>query len=524
MSSLYSQFTRFLEDFKNEAPVTSSSQTAQEAHADRVVEWFGAISNLEEAVFASQEEINYVIKYVRDSAKQLFNHGDEISAWVGQMRIANVAERIFDGPEAAFYLADAALSSTHLFFHDHTENLLGRMKMYFTESNHPLAAIFWGISGFSLSIRHKWLEAIPSFQLSLEHLQNTTPKEISKWFENRQEDLIADKYLSIAHCWMNSGWDASGNERFECAKLARKLMMKAMQFAKVIREKSLLDLNEIELLLLEGKQESARIKIDKLSNSIDQPSPKFALLRLGLYSLSARLADLEDNRTAMLSFITRAIADSALFPDAMQELLLVDHALDLIRRHALERGHLESLLDGMIVILEAKDWYTGRAHSKSVVNYTLQLWDAWQGGQSDPNLRQDLYWAGYLHDVGKLRLPRSLLNKIAPLSNEEWKLIRLHPEYSQKILEAFGLIDIARWAGEHHQDSIGSGYPGQEPASPMGMCIAIADFFEAATSSNRRYKKPKTIPEALQELNQFGRRRFPEPLIEAAGSVFRSGD
>jgi len=145
----------------------------------------------------------------------------------------------------------------------------------------------------------------------------------------------------------------------------------------------------------------------------------------------------------------------------------------------------------------------------------MRLWEIWKKEPPNQNMEKDFYWAAYLHDIGKLRLPRSLLNKIAPLSDEEWSLIRMHPTYGQDILDTFGLPQIALWVNDHHQDQNGTGYPGSKPASPVGLCIAIADYLEASTSPNRKYKKPKSFTESVKELQRFGLGRYPDELIDA---------
>jgi putative nucleotidyltransferase with HDIG domain len=94
--------------------------------------------------------------------------------------------------------------------------------------------------------------------------------------------------------------------------------------------------------------------------------------------------------------------------------------------------------------------------------------------------------ASLLHDIGKRALPDALLNKTAPLTSEEWRLIRTHPEVGCALAQLLGHDDSVRSLIRHHHEHWdGSGYPYglQEAAIPVGArVIAIADVFDALTS------------------------------------------
>jgi len=105
--------------------------------------------------------------------------------------------------------------------------------------------------------------------------------------------------------------------------------------------------------------------------------------------------------------------------------------------------------------------------------------------------RERMLLAGLLHDVGKLVVPTEILAKHAPLTGEDFAVIRKHPYYSAWILgdiEGFG--EISRWAALHHERLDGSGYPYRPPADeiPAGARIlAAADTFTALTE-DRPYR------------------------------------
>lgn len=113
--------------------------------------------------------------------------------------------------------------------------------------------------------------------------------------------------------------------------------------------------------------------------------------------------------------------------------------------------------------------------------------------------------AGNLHDVGKLVVPRAILEKNGKLDDEEFSIIREHPYYTRLILmDIDGFEDIANWAGFHHEKLNGKGYPfhfGRDLLDLGSRIMAVADIFSAITE-DRPYRKgmPKEkVVEVLRE-------------------------
>lgn len=125
--------------------------------------------------------------------------------------------------------------------------------------------------------------------------------------------------------------------------------------------------------------------------------------------------------------------------------------------------------------------------------------------------------AGLLHDLGKMAVPHSLLDKPARLTPEEFRVIQTHPYYTRLILEHIrGLEAMAAVASMHHEKMDGRGYPAgiSAPELPSeARIIAAADMYEALTA-NRPYRHGLSPREALALLEKECRagRLDPKPL------------
>jgi HD-GYP domain-containing protein (c-di-GMP phosphodiesterase class II) len=150
-------------------------------------------------------------------------------------------------------------------------------------------------------------------------------------------------------------------------------------------------------------------------------------------------------------------------------------------------GTLDRIAEGFAAVVDAKSPYTAR-HSARVTDIALGI--ARELGFPEPELAE-LRRAGLLHDLGKLSIPNSILDKPGPLTPEEWELVRLHPFFTQCVLErirGFGALAVV--AASHHERLDGRGYHRglRGDALPRGgRVLAVADMFEALTA-NRPYR------------------------------------
>lgn len=125
--------------------------------------------------------------------------------------------------------------------------------------------------------------------------------------------------------------------------------------------------------------------------------------------------------------------------------------------------------------------------------------------------------AGVLHDLGKLGIADAILHKPGPLTDEEWREMRRHPEVGARILEHAGLRDIARWVGQHHERIDGQGYPlglAGEEISLEARILAVADAYEAMIS-DRPYRTGMSVEDARGELLRCRGTQFDQRVVEA---------
>ena len=125
--------------------------------------------------------------------------------------------------------------------------------------------------------------------------------------------------------------------------------------------------------------------------------------------------------------------------------------------------------------------------------------------------------AGRLHDVGKVAVPETVLLKPAPLTPEEWRLVKRHPEVGAQLLFEAELDDIANWVLTHHERPDGNGYPyGLDDAAITleAKILSVVDAFDAMTN-DRVYQSAKSTRSAVAELLSGAGCQFDDAVVEA---------
>lgn len=174
-----------------------------------------------------------------------------------------------------------------------------------------------------------------------------------------------------------------------------------------------------------------------------------------------------------------------------------------------ELGQLQKLA----VEIELKDGYTA-GHCGRIRD--LACATGQKLGLSSSRLHM-LDYGAFLHDVGKIRLPLSLLNKPTEPTPQEWELIRQHPVYGRELLEDTFMKEAGKIVEQHHEHFDGSGYPfglSGEEILTEAYIVAVTDAFDAMTT-DRPYRGAISEAEAVAELRAYAGVHYPVEIVEA---------
>jgi response regulator RpfG family c-di-GMP phosphodiesterase len=161
-----------------------------------------------------------------------------------------------------------------------------------------------------------------------------------------------------------------------------------------------------------------------------------------------------------------------------------------------------SFITTLLTALEEKDLYTA-GHSRRVTHYAV---GAARGLGVSPHDLWILQTAGQLHDMGKLMIDLSYVNKPGPLTPEEWEIMKEHPAMADRFLAHLPFLDEVRPIIRHHHERIdGTGYPDGLVGNEIDLLtqiLTVADAYDAMTSQ-RSYRVPMSQTEAINELQRW---------------------
>jgi hypothetical protein len=185
-----------------------------------------------------------------------------------------------------------------------------------------------------------------------------------------------------------------------------------------------------------------------------------------------------------------------------------------VAQFAAQQRAYEATVSALCQAVETKDFYT-RGHSERVSRGAVMI-------ASEIGMRPErigaIRYAGMLHDVGKLGVPTSVLQKRSSLTDDEYAAVQLHPMRGLDIVREIGFLDEALAGIMHHHERIdGRGYPmglAGDEIPEFARVLAVADAFDAMTS-DRSYRGARPVPDAIAELRKWAGKQFDPAFVHA---------
>ena len=166
-----------------------------------------------------------------------------------------------------------------------------------------------------------------------------------------------------------------------------------------------------------------------------------------------------------------------------------------------DEDNLDDIASGFAQVIDSKSPYTS-GHSERVTIFSDLI--AEQMGMTEEK-RRTLKRAALLHDIGKLGISNTILDKPGKLTDEEFAEIKKHPVYSESILSSIAVFrELAPIAGGHHERLDGKGYPNGLKGDEIGLetrIVTCADIFDALTAE-RPYRKAMPVAKALSVMQE----------------------
>lgn len=196
---------------------------------------------------------------------------------------------------------------------------------------------------------------------------------------------------------------------------------------------------------------------------------------------------------------------------AFQNMASIFYSLD--NYYNLQKTFTKELVTSIVKLLEMYDLYT-KGHSENVANLASEIAENMGLPQK---MITEVYWAGLVHDIGKLLIPLDVLNKKSGLTNEEYELIKKHPIWGSQALEkSDSLKSISKYIRYHHERWDGRGYPdglSENEIPLLSKILQVADSWDAMISK-RAYRDALNREEAIQELEDNRGSQFSPEVVD----------
>jgi len=193
---------------------------------------------------------------------------------------------------------------------------------------------------------------------------------------------------------------------------------------------------------------------------------------------------------------------------------LIGPAIMTAKAHHQQRCQMYTTLETIAEAVENRDPYL-KGHSARVLAYAEQAGPALELSQPEVGALQI---AARLHDIGRLIIPDAEVNHPGPLTDEQWEIVRRHPEAGAGFLKPLNFLgEVAEIIRAHHESYDGTGYPDLKAGEEIPLVsrlLAVADAFDAMTSP-KAHRAALSIEQAQEQIRQLSGQQFDPRVSEA---------
>src|SRR3954470_11718943 len=307
------------------------------------------------------------------------------------------------------------------------------------------------------------------------------------------EDVIRMLVMEILE---SAGHDVTGADSAECALG----LLEESDFDLVVSDVVMPGLSGLELLeAVHARRASLPVVLVTGAGTYDTLSQALTRGAAGLVTKPFAHADLQSAVAGALERATRS------------------------REELRERLLAPTLASALANAIEARDEYL-HGHCERLASVAVRLAELLDLG---PDEIETVRLGAILHDVGKIGIPDRVLLKPAALDDEERRIVEMHPEIGDKLLEPLDLLAGARPIVRHHHERWdGAGYPDGLAAGaiPLGArIVAVADAIEVM-SARQLYRRPRTSSEIVEELRAQRGTQWDPAIVDLALGLIESGE
>lgn len=242
---------------------------------------------------------------------------------------------------------------------------------------------------------------------------------------------------------------------------------------------------------------------------------RYGVIWMDTHEESAKPAASSNDLQALINQAAIALERSLLLVESRRQAAEIKNAYDMLE------ATYDQTLASLTSALDARDRET-EGHSLRVTHLALKLGEAL--GYSQEQLKI-LERGSLMHDIGKIGISDTILHKPGPLTADEWKIMKLHPDIGAKIVEGIPFLEDTIPLIRHHQERWdGTGYPGGlkgEDIPELARLFAVIDAFDALTS-NRPYRQKISKEEALKYLKSEAGTLFDSAMINSFETLLQT--